>query len=85
MPLRLIPVNKKNPISDALAREALRLISRHLVTACRDGNNREAREMFCWARCWQARLLPIPQWPQCMRWLIPLAHDTIFHMGCRMR
>ena len=36
--------HKKNPISDALAREALRLISRHLVTACRDGNNREARE-----------------------------------------
>lgn len=36
--------HKKNPISDALSREALRLISRHLVTACRDGNNREARE-----------------------------------------
>ncbi|MDA8502510.1 iron-containing alcohol dehydrogenase [Citrobacter sp. Awk 2] len=36
--------HKKNPISDALAREALRLISRHLVTACRDGHNREARE-----------------------------------------
>lgn len=36
--------HKKNPLSDALAREALRLISRHLVTACRDGNNREARE-----------------------------------------
>lgn len=36
--------HKKNPISDALAREALRLISRHLVTACHDGHNREARE-----------------------------------------
>lgn len=36
--------HKKNPLSDALAREALRLISRHLVTACRDGHNREARE-----------------------------------------
>lgn len=36
--------HKKNPISDALAREALRLISRHLVTACHDGQHREARE-----------------------------------------
>lgn len=36
--------HKKNPLSDALAREALRLISRHLATACCDGNNREARE-----------------------------------------
>ena len=36
--------HKKNPLSDALAREALRLISCHLVAACRDGNNREARE-----------------------------------------
>ncbi len=36
--------HKKNPISDALAREALKLISRHLVTACEDGQNREARE-----------------------------------------
>lgn len=36
--------HKKNPISDALAREALRLIYKHLVTACRDGSNREARE-----------------------------------------
>ncbi|QRG79351.1 iron-containing alcohol dehydrogenase [Citrobacter sp. R56] len=36
--------HKKNPISDALAREALCLISRHLVTACHDGQNREARE-----------------------------------------
>jgi alcohol dehydrogenase class IV len=36
--------NKKNPLSDALAREALRLLSTHLVTACRDGKNRVARE-----------------------------------------
>lgn len=35
---------KKNPLSDALAREALRLITKHLVTACRDGSNRVARE-----------------------------------------
>lgn len=36
--------HKKNLLSDNLSREALRLISQHLVTACRDGSNREARE-----------------------------------------
>jgi alcohol dehydrogenase class IV len=35
---------KKNPISDALAREALRIITAHLLTACEDGQNRAARE-----------------------------------------
>jgi alcohol dehydrogenase class IV len=35
---------KKNPISDALAREALRLLSGNLVAACRDGRDRAARE-----------------------------------------
>ncbi len=35
---------KKNPISDALAREALRLLAANLLPACRDGTNRQARE-----------------------------------------
>ena len=35
---------RKNPVSDALAREALRLLSRHIVDACRDGQDRVARE-----------------------------------------
>jgi alcohol dehydrogenase len=35
---------KKNPISDALAREALRLLGGHLIAACRDGGDRVARE-----------------------------------------
>lgn len=35
---------KKNPLSDALAREALRLLSGSLLDACKDGKNREARE-----------------------------------------
>lgn len=35
---------KKNPLSDALAREALRLLGGHLVAACRDGRDRTARE-----------------------------------------
>jgi len=35
---------RKNPLSDALAKEALRLLCDNLVTACRDGANRTARE-----------------------------------------
>ncbi|MET4104481.1 alcohol dehydrogenase class IV [Roseovarius sp. MBR-78] len=34
----------KNPLSDLFAREALRLLATHLVTACTDGANRPARE-----------------------------------------
>ena len=34
----------KNPLSDALAREALRLLSTHIGTVCRDGQNRDARQ-----------------------------------------
>ena len=34
----------KNPVSDALAREALRLLSTNLLTACTDPQNLEARE-----------------------------------------
>ena len=33
----------KNPVSDMLAIKALELLSRHILTACRDGGNREAR------------------------------------------
>ncbi|MCB8878604.1 iron-containing alcohol dehydrogenase [Acidisoma cellulosilytica] len=35
---------KKNPLSDALAREALRLLGSNVVAACRDGKDRAARE-----------------------------------------
>ncbi|MBD1554101.1 iron-containing alcohol dehydrogenase [Pseudomonas typographi] len=35
---------RKNPLSDALAREALRLLANNLVATCEDGNNRPARE-----------------------------------------
>ncbi len=34
---------KKNPVSDALAREALSLLGSNIRTACEDGGNREAR------------------------------------------
>lgn len=36
--------HKKNPLSDALAREALRLLGANLIAACTDGTNRAARE-----------------------------------------
>ncbi|AOY95100.1 alcohol dehydrogenase [Cupriavidus sp. USMAA2-4] len=36
--------HKKNPLSDALAREALRLLGGNLLAACRDGADRAARE-----------------------------------------
>ncbi|MDB5757111.1 MAG: iron-containing alcohol dehydrogenase [Burkholderia sp.] len=36
--------HKKNALSDMLAREALRLLSRNLVLACEDGGNLEARQ-----------------------------------------
>jgi len=36
--------HKKNPLSDMLAREALRLLSKNLIAACTDGANRDARE-----------------------------------------
>lgn len=36
--------HKKNPLSDALAREALRLLGANLIAACRDGKDRAARE-----------------------------------------
>ncbi|HQT46790.1 MAG: alcohol dehydrogenase [Acidocella sp. 20-63-7] len=36
--------HKKNPLSDALAREALRLLGSNLLTVCKDGTNRAARE-----------------------------------------
>lgn len=36
--------HKKNILSDIFAREALKLLSTHLITACEDGQNRAARE-----------------------------------------
>ncbi|NDW33062.1 iron-containing alcohol dehydrogenase [Salipiger sp. PrR007] len=36
--------HKKNPISDALSREALRLLAHNVVLACEDGADRAARE-----------------------------------------
>ncbi|NBA96880.1 iron-containing alcohol dehydrogenase [Pseudomonas sp. R5(2019)] len=43
--------NLKNPISDCLAREALRLLSGSLFQACQDGSNLEARENMLLGAC----------------------------------
>ncbi|MBT8472330.1 MAG: iron-containing alcohol dehydrogenase [Marinicaulis sp.] len=37
-------IHRKNPVSDALAREALRLLSANIVTACEHPGDRPARE-----------------------------------------
>lgn len=37
-------IHRKNPVSDGLAREALRLLSTNVVTACDTPGNRDARE-----------------------------------------
>ena len=36
--------HKKNPLSDALSRQALTLLSKNIFTACEDGKNLEARQ-----------------------------------------
>lgn len=41
----------KNPISDCLAREALRLLSTSLFKACQDGSNLQARENMLLGAC----------------------------------
>ena len=43
--------NLKNPISDCLAREALRLLSGSLFQACVDGTNLQARENMLLGAC----------------------------------
>ena len=42
---------KKNPVSDNLAREALRLLATHIRTAVSDGGNREARAAMLLGAC----------------------------------
>lgn len=41
----------KNPISDCLAREALRLLASNLFQACQDGSNLQARENMLLGAC----------------------------------
>jgi len=43
--------HKKNPLSDNLAREALRLLSRNLLLAVEDGANLEARQAMLLGAC----------------------------------
>ncbi len=43
--------HKKNPLSDALAREALRLLSSNLIRACEHGHDLEARQAMLLGAC----------------------------------
>lgn len=43
--------HKKNPLSDALAREALSLLSRNLLPACEQGGNIELRQAMLLGAC----------------------------------
>jgi alcohol dehydrogenase len=43
--------HKKNPLSDNLAREALRLLSRNILTAVEDGGNLAARQAMLLGAC----------------------------------
>jgi alcohol dehydrogenase len=43
--------HKKNPMSDILARQGLELLSTHLLTACEEGQNLEARQAMLLGAC----------------------------------
>jgi alcohol dehydrogenase class IV len=43
--------HKKNPLSDILAREALRLLSKNVLTAVENGSDREARQAMLLGAC----------------------------------
>ncbi|RLM49626.1 iron-containing alcohol dehydrogenase, partial [Halobellus sp. Atlit-31R] len=43
--------HKKNPLSDALAREALSLLSRNLIRACEEGDQLEVRQAMLLGAC----------------------------------
>lgn len=43
--------HKKNPVSDGLARQALQLLSRNIITACEHGDNLDARQAMLLGAC----------------------------------
>ena len=67
---------KKNPMSDLLAREALRLLAANLDEAVHNGSNREARQACCWAPAWPDRRSPMRRSLPCTRW--PIRWEAIF-------
>ncbi len=44
--------HKKNPMSDLLARQALTLLSRNILTACEQGDNLDARQAMLLGACY---------------------------------
>ena len=71
----------KNPVSDMLAIKALELLSRHILTACRDGG--AARVLL--GAMFAGQAFANSPVAACMRWHIPSAAFSMFRMGCRTR
>lgn len=77
----------KNPVSDCLAREALRLLTANLRPACADGNDIVAREnMLLGARLAGIAFAnsPIRRSAASTRLHIPSARDSTSRMACRI-
>ena len=74
----------KNPVSDMLAIKALELLSRHILTACRDGGNK-ARSAMLLGAMFAGQAFANRRSRPCMRWHIPSAAFSMFRMGCRTR
>lgn len=59
-----------NPVSRALACEALLLMARRWSARCRCRMIWRRGGICCWGRCWRGRPLPIRRWRRYMRWPI---------------
>ena len=73
----------KNPVSDMLAIKALELLSRHILTACRDGGNK-ARSAHAGRHVRRPGLRQFAGRGRAC-WHIPSAAFSMFRMGCRTR
>lgn len=74
----------KNPVSDMLAVKALELLSRNLLAACKNGNDRPAREAMLLGATFAARRSPMRRWPRCTRWRIRSAAFIMCRTACPM-
>ena len=73
---------KKNPMSDLLAREALRLLAANLDEAVHNGSNREARQAMLLGACLAGRRSPMRRSPPCTRWPIRWEAISTFPTAC---
>ena len=73
-----------NPVTDAAAIQAIRLIARNLRQAVALGSNLKARENMAYASCWQVWLSTTPTSATFTRWRISLAVCTTCRTAWRM-